>query len=308
MWTTPSVVSILARWLPSRTSSTISGWSPSASPTCCACVGVGATRSTQTAGVGSPRAAREAPPARRPLDLVEPSRPRRHEPDRAGLAGQRRPPPGRSTRTPSGITDPDVRGRGRVRGLEAIGVGSSGGPPSVASRRARSRRPAYASGCRPAAEGERRRDGHGGHRRRDEEQPDHDRRRLARRPVLERADDLRVAQRPVAQRLGDELQVGVGRRVDLGVRAGRSSSSRRPSGSPARPPSRASARPSRPPTPCRTRAGPPPRPPPSSAASPSARTRSRTPPARARRPRGWSRRPRRHRQQPGDAQHQPDQR
>ena len=36
----------------------------------------------------------------------------------------------------------------------------------------------------------------------DDEQPDHDRGGLARRPLLERVDDERVAQRPVAQDSG----------------------------------------------------------------------------------------------------------
>ena len=102
----------------------------------------------------------------------------------------------------------------------------------------------------------------GGH----DEQADHDRGRLARRPVLERADDQRVAQRPVAQGLRDELQVGVRGWRRPRRRAGRWSSSRTRSGSPARPPSRSSARRSRPPRPSRTPAGRPPRPPPSSAA------------------------------------------
>ena len=55
MWTIPSVVSIFARWLPSRTSSTIRGWRLSASPTFSAWACVGAMRSTQTLASGSPR-------------------------------------------------------------------------------------------------------------------------------------------------------------------------------------------------------------------------------------------------------------
>ena len=68
-------------------------------------------------------------------------------------------------------------------------------------------------------EQERRRHGRDGHDGRDEEHADHDPRRLARGPRLERLDDEPVAERPVLERLGDELEVGVGRRVDLVVEA-----------------------------------------------------------------------------------------
>ena len=150
--------------------------------------------------------------------------------------------------------------------FEAIGVGSSGSGRlgRVAARPMR--RPAYAAGSRAAAE-----DQAGGiatarHAGGHDEQADHDRGRLARRPLLERVDDERVAQRPVAQRLGDELQVRVRAWRRPRRRAGRWSSSRRRSGSPARPPCRSSGRRSRPPRPSRTPAGRPPRPRPSSAA------------------------------------------
>ena len=214
MWTTPLVVSILARWLPSSTSSTMSGWSPSASPTCFACAWVGATRSTQTAASGwrsssgsrasavGPSHSRAVSPSTATTRIV-PGCPA--DPWRPGAGRARRA--GRRTR---------VRGRGRVLGVRGhrVGLRRSLGrvraAVSVIQHTCRSRR--------PAAEGQARRDGHRGHRGRDEEQPDHDRGGLARRPALERADDERVTQRPVAERLGDELAVGVGRRVDLDVR------------------------------------------------------------------------------------------
>ena len=55
-----------------------------------------------------------------------------------------------------------------------------------------------------AAERETGRDRRDGDPGRDHEQPDHDPCRLARCPVLERLDDERVAQRPVAEVLGDD--------------------------------------------------------------------------------------------------------
>ena len=136
-------------------------------------------------------------------------------------------------------------------------------PPARGRRPRRARPPAYAPASPSTRDGGIADSGHrGGH----DEQPDHDPGRLARRPRLERIDDERVAQRPVAQLLGDELEIRVGRRVDLVAAGGRSSSSRRRSGSPARRPSRSSGPPSRPPRRPRMTPGRPPRPPPSSAA------------------------------------------
>ena len=53
MWMTPSVISILARWLPSSTSSTMSGCNPRAAPMAWTWAGDGAVRSTQTVVPGS---------------------------------------------------------------------------------------------------------------------------------------------------------------------------------------------------------------------------------------------------------------
>ena len=219
MWTMPLVVSILARWLPSSTSSTISGWRPRASPTCGGLVGVGATRSTQTAASGRPTRSGQRRQRRRAFELVELLALERDEPDRPWLAGGA----GRAVALDA-HAERDVRrlvrGRGRVPGESRP---SASGPSRRAVARSASVAPAAPSSIRvrPASTAQRqaRRDGHGGDRRRDDEQADHDRRRLARRPVLERADHERVAQRPVAEGLRDELLVGVGRRVDLVVQA-----------------------------------------------------------------------------------------
>ncbi len=54
MWTTPSVVSIFARWLPSSTSSTISGWISRIRPTSMTCSRDAPARSTQTSRSGAP--------------------------------------------------------------------------------------------------------------------------------------------------------------------------------------------------------------------------------------------------------------
>ena len=158
-----------------------------------------------------------------------------------------------------------IAGRRRVRrrdrsGAQRMMPGS--GEPSAASIR-------VAVGRAPAPvrrQDERRRDRRDGDDRRHEEQPDHDRGRLARRPALEGLDDQRVAQRAIAQLLRD-----VRRGTPRAWRrprptAGRSWSSRRRSAPPARRPCRASGPRSRPTRPPRTPRDRPPRPPPSSAA------------------------------------------
>ena len=210
MWTMPSVVSIFARWLPSRTSSTISGWSPSAVADLRPARAIGRDEVDPDAGVsacrsssGSAGASRPSPsqlwtsPTPRRMTVIVPGCPARA--DRAAARRGRR----------AGSAGDRARHRAarpRFGRVEAIGVGSSGsGAParvSVAAGASSSIRvrPARAAERQPA--GPRRRTITGG---RDDEQPDHDRRRLARRPVLERVDDERVAQRAVAQRLRDEL-------------------------------------------------------------------------------------------------------
>ena len=258
----------------------MSGWSPRASPTCLAWAGVGATRSTQTAAFGLAEQVGQRGERRLALQFVDVRRRRAPRPgwSRAGRPARSRA--WRRTRAASGTSAlAGQRARPGSGGSKpsAAGPSRSGGSAS-SSIRARSRRlpPRVRLGGMATAVTAGR----------DDEQPDHDRRRLARRPGLERADDQRVAQRPVAQGLGDELLVGVGRRVDLVVQP---VDGRRAVGGQDRQPdrhARASGRPSRPPTPSRTRAG---RRPPrrrSSAASRSARTRARRRRARARRSRG----------------------
>ena len=114
MWTTPSVVSILARWLPSRTSSMISGWRPSASPTCWAWSGVGRDEvdpDGRARAAGPARAASPAPPCLRLVELVALAA-RRPGWSPAGRRGRSRPGAGRARRAGCRAL---VRGRGRVR-------------------------------------------------------------------------------------------------------------------------------------------------------------------------------------------------
>ena len=190
----------------------MSGWSPRASPTCFAWSAVGATRSTQTAASGLARSSGRPASAAGALDLVDARRLRRR---RSGWSRAGRPVPW----PPGGGRGPG--GRRRARGQSAR-PGSGGSRPSTAG-------PSSCCGvgvvqhtrtlASSSAEGQAGRDGHRGHPGRDDEQPDHDRGGLARRPRLERADDERVAQRPIAERLRDELAIGVRRRVHLVVQA-----------------------------------------------------------------------------------------
>ena len=204
---TPSVVSILARWLPSRTSSTISGWRSSALPTRSArsCVGdvevhpdrwhPGRASSCGQLGQGGVAQAF----AELPVDD-------RDDPDGAGRArlasrrdGGRRTPPGsrrasgQRARPGSGGSRPSAsRPPAALDPVASIAwVASVGAGPRPSIRARDPARPPSASDGGTATAvtiG------------RDHEQPDHDRGRLARRPFLERLDDERVAQRPVAQR------------------------------------------------------------------------------------------------------------
>ena len=185
-------------------------------PTCSACFTVGAIRSTQTAAFGWREQLGEPGQRGRAVRFA----------DRVALDRRR---PGSCPAVPARRSAPSARPRRdgprggpgqRARPGSGASRPSASGPPARSTRSRRSRpvrRPAYASGPAPAAQRQARRDGHGGHAGRHDEQPDHDRGGLARRPVLERLDDERVAQRPIAQRLGDELEVRVGRRVDLVV-------------------------------------------------------------------------------------------
>ena len=216
MWTIPSVVSIFARWLPSRTSSTIRGWRLSASPTFSAWACVGAMRSTQTLASGSPRArpsrpSRPCPRARRrrrrawrrPGSCPAAPAGRSHAFARLGRragspAGRQRARPGSGASRPS-ASDPPAA-------AASVASFAAGASSSIRVRVPREPPRARLGGIATALD-------RGGH----DEQADHDRGRLARRPVLQRADDQRVAQRPIAQGLGDELLVARRAGVDLDV-------------------------------------------------------------------------------------------
>ena len=189
---TPSVVSILARWLPSRMSSTISGWRSERLADAQRQLLASATSGRPRRGVGSAsrpgRSAMAASPSSRGARRRRSRRPgwRPASRSRRGADGGRPGPPD--------APDRGSEGEAGFGWLEAIGVASSGAGSGradrVGSRRSRpDRGPAYASATGPAAEGERRRDRDDGHDAGDDEQPDHDRRRLARRPFLERLDD-----------------------------------------------------------------------------------------------------------------------
>ena len=207
MWTTPSVSSIFARWLPSRTSSTMSGWSVRAAPTASTCPCEGPVRSIQTLVSGWRRNSGSRSSASAPLTSwsVSPTIAQtRRTPGTSGLARALR----RETRL-AGSQVPRVSDRARSR---LFGRHRGSKPPAGAARRGGG---FVRQHTRPAAQHERRRDGHGGHGGGHEEQPHHDPGGLARRPGLERVHDERVAERPVAELLRDELEVGLGRGVDL---------------------------------------------------------------------------------------------
>ena len=145
--------------------------------------------------------------------LELPERHRRPIDGDADLTGPARPTSARGGGRPA-------RRRGRSRRQRMRPGSAAPSPASIrAARSAASRHAAAERECR-RHRGQR-------HERRDHEQPDHDRRGLARCPRFEGLDDQRVAQRPVAQVLGDVREVGVGRGVDLAPTGGRSSSSRR---------------------------------------------------------------------------------
>ena len=208
MWTTPSVVSIFARWLPSSTSSTMSGWSPRAAPTASTWLARRPGEVHPDARVGVARAApavARSPPS--PLDSrysspmtaatrivpLPAGRDRLPTAEADGLAGS----PGHA-RPASRAGSEDGAGFG---GFPAIGFEAS------ARRRPRRGRPVR----RPAYAGAGRARGTAGRRARSRRRPRGTgptmiRRRLARRPFLERVDDERVAQRPVVERRRDELR------------------------------------------------------------------------------------------------------
>ena len=124
MWTTPSVVSILARWLPSRMSSTISGWRPSASPTGLAWSWVGRDRGPPRRPLRLARAARAGPARAAVAD-------RSRGADRTCRAERRRVVPGprrpaRCARRLEGVARRDRRPRRRRPGSRRSRPSASG--------------------------------------------------------------------------------------------------------------------------------------------------------------------------------------
>ena len=131
MWTTPSVDWILARWLPSSTSSTISGWSHSASPTCCAWA---RRRRDEVDPDRAPRARRQLrQPASAAAPSISPAASPSHgdDPERAGLPAADRVLA--LDADAGGIAAGRSEGEAGFGRFEAIGVGSSGAVASVAS-------------------------------------------------------------------------------------------------------------------------------------------------------------------------------
>ena len=238
MWTTPSVVSILARWLPSRTSSTISGWRSRRPADLRDLVAATApARSTQTAAFGCAGSSGSAVSAAASVhSLPAPS---------TMAVTRRRPGPmpsvaGRVGRARRG----HVRAAGssallhvlvpvRARSSSVAGVGRSDaigsrlrvgrGPPGRRSGTRTDDGASTSDASRPPRRPPRTSDGgtasdhHAG---RHHEQPDHDRRGLARRPL---PPARRRPAGPCSGRSrsasGMNCQVGVGGRVDLGRQA-----------------------------------------------------------------------------------------
>ena len=166
MWMTPSVVSIFARWLPSRMSSAISGWRPRAAPD--AGPGPGRRREVHPDGrVRLARAATAARPARRRRRSRGRALADRHDPD--GPASGRVGAPWRMSEPPDGRSSGQ-----RARSGSALAIGS--GCVRRADRGRRRRRRGHAA--RPRG---RRGRATAGPRpvtmRGDEEQADHDRAR-----------------------------------------------------------------------------------------------------------------------------------
>ena len=205
MWTTPSVVSILARWLPSSTSSTISGWSLRiARRPPWTCSGDGADEvDPDTPRSGAPHRSGSAVSAassvqslpapstmavtrRRPGPMPSVAGTRRASPSRSMCAPGVAPPAaparahggaGRSSSSGAGVGRSDAIGS-RLR----VGRGPPGSPVRIRARPTalrRSRQPPAAT----AAQDQPRRHGQRHHPRGDHEQSDHDPCGFARRPL-----------------------------------------------------------------------------------------------------------------------------
>src|SRR5918993_3255146 len=202
-WNVPSISWILARWLRSTMSSAISGWRSRSWPMSSMATCSGAVTSTQTRASGSSSAV--ARPSRSVIFRVP-----------AGVHAMPRMAGHASPRPSDGAVPAGAPGSSLTMAREYAA------PVGPTSRLGSDRRDLGLHGPPPRprpVQQQRRRHGGERHGGRDQEHADHDPRRLARRPCLERLDHEPVAQRPVAERLGDERQVGVGRRVDLVVQA-----------------------------------------------------------------------------------------
>ena len=143
MWTTPSVTSSLARWLPSRTSSTMSGWSDEG----CADLlrpgpAIGPARSTQTLASGWRRNAGrplERLGAARLAERVADHRATRGSPGAAGVVDVacRRERPARRRGASLRVSGGLWLGASVAIGCRASGLGRAGAADSSASIRGR---------------------------------------------------------------------------------------------------------------------------------------------------------------------------